>query len=92
MLKRLSRTKPSRVKLKRCAVSTARLEGAPTAARIGMPAMSAFCTSSKLARLLTNSRLVAERRVAREHFGADQFVDRVVTADVFAQELERSIG
>ena len=39
--------------------STARLDGAPTAATIGMPAASAFCTSSKLARPLSISTPVA---------------------------------
>ncbi len=31
---------------------------------------------------------VLERHMARENFGADQFVDGVMAADVFAQELE----
>ena len=35
---------------KSSARETARLDGAPTAASKGMPATSAFCTSSKLAR------------------------------------------
>src|ERR1035438_1358764 len=46
--------KPISVMPDRPAVATARLEGAPTAAITGMPAISAFCTSSKLARPLTN--------------------------------------
>ena len=40
---------------------TARLDGAPTAARIGNPAASAFWTSSKLARPLTKRRWSADR-------------------------------
>ena len=39
------------------AVLTARLEGAPTAASIGMPAITAFCTSSRLV-LLTHHHYV----------------------------------
>ncbi len=36
------------------AISTARLDGAPTAQTIFIPAMAAFCISSKLARPLNN--------------------------------------
>ena len=39
------------------ASSTARLDGAPTAAISGIPAIAAFCTSSKLARPLSNNIL-----------------------------------
>jgi len=48
----------------RAAVATARLEGAPTAAITGIRATSAFCTSSKLARPLTNrsDALIGRRR------------------------------
>jgi len=45
-LKRSSRRKPMRVIPKRSAVATARLDGAPTAARIGIPAATAFWTTS----------------------------------------------
>ena len=40
---------------KRSAASTARLDGADTAHRIGMPATAAFCTISKLIRPETTS-------------------------------------
>ena len=52
-LNRPSRTKPQSVIPVSLANSTARLDGAPTAAKIGTPAIAAFCTNSKLARPLT---------------------------------------
>jgi len=55
MLNRPSRTKSARVIPNRMAVSTARLDGAPTAASTLIPAIRAFCTNSKLARPLTSS-------------------------------------
>src|SRR5260370_40057877 len=55
MLNRSSRTNPSTVRPCSRPRSTARLDGAPTAARIGTPATAAFCTSSKLTRPLTSS-------------------------------------
>src|SRR5258708_38134208 len=48
------RRNPISVIPQRSAVATARLEGAPTAANSGTPAIEAFCTSSKLARPLTS--------------------------------------
>src|SRR4051812_21021451 len=49
ILKRWSLRKPISVMLHSCASCTARLEGAPTAATRRMPAMAAFCISSKQA-------------------------------------------
>ncbi len=67
------------------ASSTASDEGAETAARIGMPAITAFCTSSKLARPDTCSTDAAQRQPVVQHRPADDLVDGVVPADVFAQ-------
>jgi hypothetical protein len=53
-LKAPLRRKPISVIPQRSAVATARLEGAPTAASSGTPAIEAFCTNSKLARPLTS--------------------------------------
>ena len=47
---------PTRVSPEAAARLTARLEGAPMAASTLTPARSAFCTSSKLARPLNNTR------------------------------------
>src|SRR5260370_771845 len=52
MLKRPPGTQPTKVLLKRMAVSTARLDGAPTAAMNGLPAMSAVWAQSHLSRPL----------------------------------------
>ena len=54
-LNRPSRTNPASVIPTRSASSTARVEGAPTAANTGTPATAAFCTSSNPARPLTHS-------------------------------------
>src|ERR1700694_5736746 len=55
MLKRWPRRKPTRVMPKRCATSTARLDGAPTDARTGIAAITDFWTSSKEERCGMNS-------------------------------------
>ena len=57
-----------------------------------MPATAAFCTSSKLARPLTSSTAVEQRRAAGEELGADQFVQGVVPADVLAQGQQVAAG
>ena len=66
------------------AVSTARLEGAPTAASSGIPATSAFCISSKLARPETKRPSDLSGGEQR----ADQFVGRVVPAYVLANQRD----
>src|SRR5262249_34635704 len=49
------RTKPQSVIPRSVASSTARLDGAPTATRIGQPATAAFCTSSQESLPLTQT-------------------------------------
>ena len=74
------------------ASSTARLDGAPTAASTGMPATAAFCTSSKLARPLT-SRMPSRRGVRPARNGrADELVQGVVPADVLAEVEQPAVG
>ena len=67
------------------ATSTARLDGAPTAATIGIPPISAFCRSSKLARPESKSTRSRKRRAVRKEFRANQLIHRVVTAYIFAK-------
>ena len=50
-----------------------------------MPAITAFCNNSKLARPLSNRIDVVGGKVAGQEARADQLVERIVTADVFAQ-------
>ncbi len=59
------------------ASSTARLDGAPTAASTGMPATAAFCTSSKLARPLT-SRMPSWRGVRPARNAAPMSLSRAL--------------
>ncbi len=65
--------------------STARLDGAPTAASTGIPAAAAFCTSSKLARPLTSSTRSASGSSFASRRGADELVEGVVPAHVFKE-------
>ncbi len=51
-----------------------------------MPAMTAFCTSSKLARPDTCSTAAAQRKPVVHDRPADDLVDGVVAADVFADD------
>ncbi len=60
-------------------------EGADTAASIGMPAIDAFCVSSKLARPETCRHHAAQREQSLAVRPADDLVDGVVAADVFPQ-------
>ena len=92
MLKRLSRTNPSSVKLKRCAVSTARLEGAPTAASMRDAGHQRFLHQLEAGAAADEQQMIRERRVAGQHFGADQFIHRVVPAHVLPQKLKLALG
>ena len=64
MLKESGRRNPTRVMENSRATSMARLDGAPIAATIGMPPMTAFCRSSKLARPDRSSRLLRSGAVS----------------------------
>ena len=65
--------------------------GPEIAASSGAPSTVAFCTISKLARLVTTTN--PGRRVdLRAHRGADQLVERVVPAHVLAHQLQRAVG
>ena len=67
--------------------ATARLDGAPTAASNGMPAMTAFCISSKLARPTAHRLILALStalyRPAEQSYWANVVPDRE-RAQVFA--------
>ena len=67
------------------ASSTARLEGALTAASTGMPARAAFWTSSKEARPETCSTVPGQRQQPFAQRPAHHFVHGVVPAHVLAQ-------
>ena len=71
------------------AALTARADGALTATTVPKPAAHAFCTISKLARPLTHSPWPA-RAGAVEQQAADDLVDRVVAADVLADQHRRA--
>ena len=72
------------------ASSTARLDGAPTAATTGTPAIAAFCTSSKLARPLRKSTRVAERQRARASSAAPTSLSTALCRpDVLPHRVER---
>ena len=81
-----------RVRPKRRAVLTARLEGAPTAATMGMPAMTAFCTSSKLVRPLSMSTWPESGRCLFKKARPTELIDGVVAADIFTHEQEFAGG
>jgi hypothetical protein len=87
-LKPSGRTKPIRVRPCSRARSTARLDGAPTAARTGRPATAAFCTSSKLTRPLT-SRMPPDSGVRPARSCARR---RVQAAGAVEDDLRRSQG
>ena len=87
-LKRSSRRKPTTVCPNRSAAATARLDGADTAHSTGMPATAAFCTSSNDKPARHEQHLVRERQRAVEQRVADELVERVVAADVFAHRDE----
>ena len=70
---------------KRSAASTARSDGAETAARIGTPATAAFWTISKLDPSGHQHDPIVERQRSGQHCAADQLVERVVAADVLAE-------
>ena len=72
--------------------ATAREDGADTAERIGIPAITAFCTSSKLGppRHLENS--AAKRQPVTEHGPADNLIDGVVASDIFARDEQFAGG
>ena len=84
-VQRPPRTKPQSVIPRSAASSTARLEGAPTATRIGQPATAAFCTSSNERRPLTQRSASASGRRPFAERPADDLVEGVVAADVLAQ-------
>ena len=65
---------------------TARLDGAPTAAIIFMPAIAAFCTSSKLARPLNNKYMLVQRQHIFIQCSTDQFIQCVVPAHIFSYQ------
>ena len=70
----------------------ARLDGADTAATIGMPAKTAFWTISNEVRPLTHSSVIGQRqRVAHQH-PPDDLVDGVVSADIFGDVDERAVA
>ncbi len=89
---RPSRTKPQRVIPRSRASSTASVEGAPTATRIGVPATAAFCTSSKERRPLTQTSLSASGSRPSRKRPADDLVEGVVAADVLADDDQRPVG
>ena len=74
------------------AISTARLDGAPTAAITGMPAIAAFCTSSKLARPLTTRTLSVGGQAPVEQQRPHQLVDGVVAPHVLVNDAQSSAG
>ena len=86
-----SRAKPTSDMLKRCATSTAKLEGAQTATNTGTPAISAFWTNSKLARPLGGQ---GDRPEVSHHLetGANELVQSVVSAHVFSNIDKASTG
>ena len=90
MLNRSSRVKPASVMPASAAKSIARLEGAPTAARMGMPAERAFCTSSKLGSTAHENNAIAGRNVPEQKSGADELIESVVASDIFKHGLEIS--
>ena len=74
------------------ASSTARLDGAETAASVGIPAIIAFWVSSKLARPLTISTQPDSGSRSCAGGPADDLVDRVVPADVLAHDQQLALG
>ncbi len=72
--------------------STASEDGADTAASTGMPAITAFWVSSKDARPLTSSTVPVERDAVGFQRPADDLVDGVVAADVFAHGQRGAVG
>src|ERR1700733_14972863 len=78
------RRKPTRVSPALSASSAASEDGADTAASSGMPASTAFCTSSNEARPETSSAQPASGRLSCSgpQPPADDLVDRVVPSDV----------
>src|SRR5512144_552582 len=85
------RRNPTRVMAASRASATERLESADTAARTGMPAARAFCTSSNDAP--ANEQHVSGQRqpIGAQH-RADHLVRGVVPADVLAQANEHTVG
>ena len=88
-LNRLLRTNPSSVMLNSMASCTARLDGAPTAARIGNAGHKALseATQSSHARRRAGSCPPPESHPPSELL-AYQLVDRIVPADIFARGVE----
>ena len=71
--------------------STASVEGAETAATIGIPAASAFCTISNEARPLTRRRCRSKRKRSVEERSANHLVHGVVASDVFARNFQFAV-
>ena len=74
----------------RSAIRSARLDGAPTAATIGMPARAAFCTISKPARPESTSTPSRSGSAPARSRSPIDLVHRVVAADVLAQHEQRA--
>ena len=70
---------------------TARVEGAETAATIGIPAASAFCTISKRGAAADDENMTIQWQQIVEEGAADCFVDRVMTPNVFAQNNQIAV-
>ena len=92
MLKRSFRRKPISVMPKRSAVLTARLEGAPTAARTGIPAMTGLLHQFETGAAADHQNVVREREAVVKVGAADQLVDGVVAAHVFTDQHEVARG
>ena len=88
----LPRRNPTRVRPASSASSAASDDGADTAARTGMPAVTAFWTSSNEARPLTSRREAGQRQLPLAQRPADHLVDGIVPADVLAQRQQLAIG
>ena len=70
---------------------TASTVGADTATSIEAPIIAVFCTISKLARLVTQTKPWLAS-VPRTRHRTDQLVERVVAADVLAQQQRLAVG
>ena len=91
MLKDGGRKKPMSVWLLSRANSTARLEGADTAATIGIPAASAFCMISNDARPLTRRRCRLQWQQPVEKRASDCLIDCVVAPDILARNFQFAV-
>ena len=62
----------------------ARLDGAPTAAKIGIPARDSLLDELKTRASAHEENSVLERDTAIEPLGAKQLVDRVMPSDILS--------